>query len=58
MAVYGMVNHNGANISLLERNRQQQFLDKSRAEPATYDQSVRQQGHPDRNRELSKKLEY
>lgn len=59
MAIYGMGVRNGVNMPTAEWMRQQQILDKARAEPATYDQSPRKDGHrTDRSRELRKGVEY
>ncbi|MBA1427231.1 hypothetical protein IFT37_13800 [Pseudomonas fluorescens] len=59
MSTYGMGVRNGVNMPTAEWTRLQQILDKSRAEPPTYDQSARKDGHrTDHSRELKKGLEY
>ena len=59
MSSSGMGVHNGINMPMAEWTRQQQIFDKSKAEPLTYDQSARKDGHKtDHSRELRKGLEY
>jgi len=59
MATYGMGIRNGVNMPTAEWTRQQQWLDQSRAEPPTYDQSKRKEGHKtDHSHVLKKSLEY
>ncbi|MFL1501389.1 hypothetical protein ACI77J_06605 [Pseudomonas sp. O64] len=49
----------GAPNGTAEWARQQQWLDQSRAEPPTYDQAKRKEGHKtDHSHELRKTLEY